>query len=670
MAPVVVISAVGVRGLSGRASPRARCAATAPLPHRWLPTPVPAPQLDANPQHGWMAKERWKEKRALLEKDKAGSESSVDASRSRVPTSSCSALVHTVRRALDAPPDGRPMPSTFWKYAVRRGGRAVSYLDPEETCGLLTAFADARLRWEGDPRTKKAIGRFAAHAAEEIGSYAPDQMSSLVWAFARLDYHHEGLMQSLSRAVEHIVRFRRTRLDNDSVVTLLAAYKRLAVVDEPVMRDISRLVCRRLVREPLTPHQTAGVLVAFASLRVRDVALFNATTLALCKPGSVDALSWADMADVAVSYASLRLHSPTLSTCIRQRVVKETVDNFIMAGVSAEVVPTAQARAANDGLRHRARFTSSHQGRSANKRGVADFTAVEDAAETVRWQLESQPPDAPRKSLPSKVVSKFLQAQVHLDRLTASDLAPLLPHLAHPGVTRPTVALASALAIALSRGGHAWPWLWRWTSVAFSDESLPPQSLLSLLEALRGHLRLLEPLLTARATGGARGWKPEVLGHLRGVASNIVKLMKRLAHRCPAMSKVELELAASAMVSFSGEQRSLVTTFAEESKSSRTAALTDVGEQLMRATAAAARRLAAELKRRRLSSNDVGEVDEALLQELLGACGVSYVDVEEDARHFASDAIDNSVLVEGMELNESTIDGLGPFVDYSASPYT
>eukprot|EP00439_Symbiodinium_sp_Y106_P059819 s739_g8.t1 len=43
---------------------------------------------------------------------------------------------------------------------------------------------------------------------------------------------------------------------------------------------------RRIVREPLTPSETATVAVAFSDLRARDLGLFNATTLGLCRRSS------------------------------------------------------------------------------------------------------------------------------------------------------------------------------------------------------------------------------------------------------------------------------------------------------------------------------------------------------------------------------------------------
>ena len=154
------------------------------------------------------------------------------------------------------------------------------------------------------------------------------------------------------------------------------SFHTLGVADQSLMRSFSRLFMRRIVREPLSASETASVAIAFSGLQddvqwdsmgrsttttkfksccvynyvqhlicfqpgrvsmffflplacllfplsqktqkrpvffqVRDVGLFNATTLGLCRPTAVEALSWAELSEVAVAYASLRLYSQSL----------------------------------------------------------------------------------------------------------------------------------------------------------------------------------------------------------------------------------------------------------------------------------------------------------------------------------------------------------------------
>ena len=46
------------------------------------------------------------------------------------------------------------------------------------------------------------------------------------------------------------------------------AFQTLAVADPPMLRSLSRLFMRRIVREPLSPQQTAQVAIAFSGLQV------------------------------------------------------------------------------------------------------------------------------------------------------------------------------------------------------------------------------------------------------------------------------------------------------------------------------------------------------------------------------------------------------------------
>lgn len=42
----------------------------------------------------------------------------------------------------------------------------------------------------------------------------------------------------------------------------------LSVTDQKMMRALSKLFMRRIIREPLSPHETAKVAIAFAHLQV------------------------------------------------------------------------------------------------------------------------------------------------------------------------------------------------------------------------------------------------------------------------------------------------------------------------------------------------------------------------------------------------------------------
>ncbi|CAK8994749.1 Hypothetical protein (Fragment) [Durusdinium trenchii] len=149
-----------------------------------------------------------------------------------------------------------------------RGVQLLSYLlnGPFQ---VLMALADAKLPWKQDPKATEGLQLFAHHTAEEIGSFTAVQIAQILDAFARMG----------------------------------SSFEALAVADQTMMRSLSKLFMRRIVREPLSPQETAKVAVAFSALRVRDVGLFNATTLGLCRPEAIQALSWMELAHVAVAYA-------------------------------------------------------------------------------------------------------------------------------------------------------------------------------------------------------------------------------------------------------------------------------------------------------------------------------------------------------------------------------
>lgn len=285
-----------LRGFPPRSAHRWRRASSALVRQRWLPVnDVPSTPC-ASPRKGWLEIQR--------QRGRLGDP--VDAQGS-------SALVRTLRKALKPGYLTRgKTPTTFWWKAAYRAGQLANFLRPEETCEILTALADAKLPWKQDSKATEGLQLFAAHAAEEIGSFSALQMGQILEAFARLQYQHEELLHAVTRSVSLTVSSDSGRFSNDAAVKLLCAFQTLAVADPPMLRSLSRLFMRRIVREPLSPQQTAQVAVAFSGLQVRDVGLFNATTLGLCRPQAVEALSWAELAEVALAYASLRLYSQSL----------------------------------------------------------------------------------------------------------------------------------------------------------------------------------------------------------------------------------------------------------------------------------------------------------------------------------------------------------------------
>ncbi|CAJ1358100.1 unnamed protein product [Effrenium voratum] len=276
---------------------RGRGASALVSTERWLPVNTTSPPPSASPRKGWEDGQRLK-----------------GLSGDPVDVQGCSALVRTLRKALKANfmSNGRPAPTSFWRKAAYRGGQLANLLAPEEICEVLGALADAKLRWRQDPKATEGLQLFAHFASEEIGSFTPIQMGEILGSFARLDFLHEDLLQAVARTVEVTVASDSGRFSNEAAVSLLSAYHAQAVANQPMLRALSRLFMRRIVREPLTPAQIAKVAIAFSDLRARDVGLFNATTLGLCRPKAVEALSWPELADVAVAYASLRLHSESL----------------------------------------------------------------------------------------------------------------------------------------------------------------------------------------------------------------------------------------------------------------------------------------------------------------------------------------------------------------------
>ncbi|CAK0884765.1 unnamed protein product [Prorocentrum cordatum] len=584
-------------------------------PERWLPVPTPTKLPSPDPRPGWMVVERWKE---AAEDRVAG------------PVLGCSDLVRTLRRALRGPPKGAPPISNFfWQTAAKRAGKIVDFLSAEEACELLSTLADARLHWKASKSTTEGLRRMAAHAGEEIGSFSPAQLSEFTSALARLEYYHDDYMQALSRAVERTVRSDRGRLSNESACRLLDAYHRLGVLDGAVMKSLSRLVCRRLVREPLTPEQTAGVALAFAELRARDLALFNATTLALSREHAVEALDWGRLADVAWSYASLQLHSASLFSRIRARVCDSAgvVDETSDAGTDA---------------------SSSGSVQSPKSEETAKLEALIGAWSTLREQLSEAPPLPPPIQLPRRVVVRLLEAQLHLGQLGARDLRPLLPHLAH----RPLGDASPLLAAALGRGGHTWPWLWQQALGCIADDRSPPHALLSMMESLAAHFALLGPQLPRlcreerrgsssrrRAGGGGATARPSTVAqHLQALAGGLAALWRRLEQGPRALSDLELRRAAAATPGLGRAQE--VVADAGLPLGARSSA--EVGALLLRAAARTARALAAELLRR-----GCGEALE--LEALLRFAGAGAGEVRRDLLAQSLDDLDAPVLDDDAE---------------------
>lgn len=150
-----------------------------------------------------------------------------------------------------------------------------------------------------------------------------------------------------------------------------SSFEALAVADQTMMRSLSKLFMRRIVREPLSPQETAKVAVAFSALRVLWLVSVNQVPLLvvgrrgelteqtlrcvmsgsstqprwafagncsdeelrcvagwpqhihhspLLRPEAIQALSWMELAHVAVAYASLRLYSPSLFSALLGRL--------------------------------------------------------------------------------------------------------------------------------------------------------------------------------------------------------------------------------------------------------------------------------------------------------------------------------------------------------------
>lgn len=577
--------------------------------NRWLPVNRLPPEMDHTPRKGWMDVERWQDK-----PNSGGVE----------PVKGCSALVITLRKALRTRPGSRITPQSFWRRAAARGGQLVSYFSPEETCEILSTLADAKLQWRGDPKSSEGLRRFAAHTSQELSSYSAAQLGELAWAMARLGVKSEELLQAFSRTVEHMARADRGRISNESMCVLLQAYRKSRVIDEVLMRSLSKLLCRRLVREPLTAQQTAGVLAAYADLRARDTFLFNAGTLALCRRDAVESLDWSDLAEVMLAYASLRLHSPTLFARMRARLIEGAGIDDSPAGGSDD-----EAEA----------VTSLH--------GSADGARLEHL-----WdELREAPPAPPWVQFSQKVTANFLQAFLHLGFVSKHDLAPLLPHLHHPAESRPGAELARLMVLTLSKGGHTWPWLWRKASVAFAaDRKIAPVELLSLTEALRLHALHLEPLLSRTGTSSAQGagdgsllGEPDALvaelvldgsatsrarlspladRHLRNVAVCLAGLWAHTVAQCRGLTDTELENLVNAAPALLKAQVPLAEALGGDGDAAASA--------VRRAGSRAAWRLAAEAERRRSATEDQ-------LAALLLPCGLDPETVIRQVRPSLSD---------------------------------
>lgn len=570
-------------------------------PKRWLPVNALQQAGSHSPRAGWQLIERWRGQVGKLK------------SAEGIGPEGCSALVRTLRSALRPPPGALPVTAGFWRHATARGGRMAEFLSPEESCEFLSTLADARLQWRTDAASTRGLRKFATYAAEEIGSYTSAQRADLAMGFARLGYFHEDFMQALSRSVEHTVRAERGRLSNATACKLLTSFQKLGVLDEPVMKSLSRLICRRLVREPLTPDQTAGVVAAYAHLRVRDLALFNATTLALCRPGVVEALGWPELATVAVSYASLRFHSASLFSRIRSRVCSS------IGVTETEVEACTESNLIASDPNHSSEVAAATGATGAWVTGIP----------WLLQQFSEAVPPPPRIQWPGHVTRRFLEAHVHLGHLSAKDLAPLLPHLVHPEGSRPGTDAAALLAVALSRGGHVWPWLWRRAVTAFTDERLHGRGLLASMDALHSHLKVLEPLLLKDDPEDLRTCNQHGYGcfvqHLQAVARTLAQIWGHLVHRGRALSDGELKQMVVAVCALWDMQASLLR------------ALGSFGVNvppLERASASVARQLGVELKRRR-----VGAEEE--LSTLLRRCDVTLQEVNADVQLLALDALNS-----------------------------
>lgn len=530
-------------------------------------------------------------------------------------TSGCSALVRSLQSALRGRPGASPVPASFWRRAAARTGQLAQYLSPDEACEIVSVLAEARLTWKNDAKSTEGLRRFADGAAQELGAFTPEQMGTLVLALGKLQFYHEELLQALSRAVEHAVQVETGRLNNEAACNLLACFRTFALLDEPVMKNMSHFFSRRIIREPLTAQQTAGVVAAYSELRARYTALFNATTIALCRPGAVDELTWLQVGEVAVSYASLRLYSANLFSRIQRRLCKSA--GLDPALFSEEDTVTDWNRLVPVGLR-----------------------------ESHLDELESQEPQEPLQRLPARVVVKLLEAMLHLGHVSGLQLGPLLPHLVHSvGPSgRPSMEMATLITMALGRGGHIWPWLWRRAAAgAFGDDGtkydgspFPMKVMLPLLEAIRSHLELLRPVLTVlHGAGGDEiavlaATSPPLRAHLQVLAGSLPRLWALIQRNCHALSDVELkEVALVSMPAVLDTQALLGIVVHTRGLH---AAASDTQLALERSAARAAQQLATELLRRQLSS-------EVELRPLLEQSKVKQSTVQEGLNLLHLDAV-------------------------------
>lgn len=520
-----------------------------------------------SPRAGWQLIQKWHRRAKESQRDQG-----------------CSALVRTMRRALHPPPGSPPVKISYWRKAAFRAQDVAAFLSPEETVEFLSTLAEAKLAWRGHEKSEAGLHALATSAAEEMGSYSPDQRGEVASALARLGYMHEDFMQSLSRAVEYTVRAARGRMSNESACLLLDSYRRLGVLDEVALKSLSRLVCRRLVREPLTAAQTACVVRAYAELRHRDTLLFNAATLAFCRPGVVEELSFDHLADVALSYASLRLHSASLFARIRQRVCSS-------AGLDEDPADAAIG------------------------------TEVQYTGALLVEQLMEQAPTLPPEQLPVRAAARFLEAQVHLEQLAVQDLTPLLPHLSHPGDARLPTNLATMLALALARGGHAWPWLWRRALGAAADVRLSAAAVLTLADALEMHMARLGPVLEMHSQ------RPEILQHLQVLAAGLLHVWAHLSRLSGGLPEEELRQASSLAERLREQQEPLLAAFEAMPGTASVTAST-----LRTAARRTARQFAGEFGKRCLAAPEA-------LEKLLAGCQVPLESIQEDLQLLAKDSI-------------------------------
>ena len=123
-------------------------------------------------------------------------------------------------------------------------------------------------------------------------------------------------------------------------------------------------------RGPIQRHDLGFVQVCFKS------PLFCKSV----RPDAIEALLWAELADVALAYASLRLHSQRLFSRIRDRVAQ-----------SAFLLPPEETSPWSDGQ-------------------LLPQVTVDDL-----WQsLLSGEPLAPPMPLPPDIVARFVEAHLHL----------------------------------------------------------------------------------------------------------------------------------------------------------------------------------------------------------------------------------------------------------------